>query len=109
MATYLGSSLRLAVTGLARSKTAFVTALIQQLETGGFSAKLPRWQVLQQGAFAGAQQVVQTHHHPDLWLFAGIIVLASDPPQWPEPTQTSSEIRPELRFRSQQLLRQNRQ
>ena len=43
--------LRLAVTGLTRSgKTAFVTALIHQLEQAGFSARLPHWQVLQQEA-----------------------------------------------------------
>mgnify|MGYP000896281601 FL=1 len=100
--------LRLAVTGLARSgKTAFVTALIQQLEQAGFSAKLPHWQVLQQGRLLGAQQVVQTHHHiPTFGYSQALSMLASDPPQWPEPTQTLSEIRLELRFRSQQLLRQ---
>ena len=100
--------LRLAVTGLARSgKTAFVTALIQQLEQAGFSAKLPHWQVLQQGRLLGAQQVIQTHHHiPTFGYSQALSMLASEPPQWPDPTQTLSEIRLELRFRSQQLLRQ---
>jgi uncharacterized protein len=100
--------LRLAVTGLARSgKTAFVTALIQQLEQAGFSAKLPHWQVLQQGRLLGAQQVVQTHHHiPTFGYAQACAMLAGDPPLWPDPTQTLSEIRLELRFRSQQLLRQ---
>ena len=38
--------LRLAVTGLARSgKTAFVTSLVEQLESAGFEARLPHWQV----------------------------------------------------------------
>ena len=100
--------LRLAVTGLARSgKTAFVTALIQQLEQAGFSARLPHWQVLQQGRLLGVQQVVQTHQHiPTFGYSPALSVLSSDPPGWPEPTQTLSEIRLELRFRSQHLLRQ---
>lgn len=100
--------LRLAVTGLARSgKTAFVTALIQQLEQAGFSSKLPHWQVLQQGRLLGVQQVVQTHHHiPTFGYSQALSMLASEPPQWPNPTQTLSEIRLELRFRSQHLLRQ---
>ncbi len=100
--------LRLAVTGLARSgKTAFVTALIQQLEQAGFSARLPHWQVLQQGRLLGVQQVVQTHQHiPTFGYSQALSMLAADPPQWPEPTQTLSEIRLELRFRSQNLLRQ---
>lgn len=66
--------LRLAVTGLARSgKTAFVTALIQQLEQAGFSAKLPHWQVLQQGRLLGAQQIINSSSHSDLWLFASTV------------------------------------
>ncbi|WP_024872800.1 YcjX family protein [Tolumonas lignilytica] len=100
--------MRLAVTGLARSgKTAFVTALIQQLEQAGFNAKLPHWQVLQQGRLLGVQQVVQLHQHiPTFGYTHALSALAADPPQWPEPTQTLSEIRLELRFRSQHLLRQ---
>ena len=100
--------LRLAVTGLTRSgKTAFVTALIHQLEQAGFSARLPHWQVLQQERLLGIQQVVQTHQHiPTFGYSQALTKLTSNPPQWPEPTQTLSEIRLELRFRSQNLLRQ---
>lgn len=100
--------LRLAVTGLARSgKTAFVTSLVEQLEQAGFDAKLPHWQVLQRGRFLGAQQVIQTNAHiPSFAHKHSQACLRSDPPYWPEPTKTLSEIRLELRFRSQHLLRQ---
>ena len=60
----LDRHLRLAVTGLSRSgKTAFITALVQQLEQAGFSARLPHWQVLQSGRLLGARRVPQRHHH----------------------------------------------
>lgn len=44
-------------------KTAFITALVQQLEQAGFSARLPHWQVLQSGRLLGARRVPQRHHH----------------------------------------------
>jgi len=100
--------LRLAVTGLARSgKTAFVTSLVEQLESAGFEARLPHWQVLQRGRFLGAQQVLQTNAHiPSFAYKQAQASLRHDPPVWPEPTKTLSEIRIELRFRSQHFLRQ---
>ena len=98
----LDRHLRLAVTGLSRSgKTAFITALVQQLEQAGFSARLPHWQVLQSGRLLGARRVPQRHHHiPSFPYEAGLTSLYADPPQWPEPTRGVSEIRLELRFDS---------
>lgn len=99
----LDRHLRLAVTGLSRSgKTAFITALVHQLEQAGFSARLPHWQVLQSGRLLGARRVPQRHHHiPSFPYESGIASLSADPPQWPIPTRGVSEIRLELRFDSQ--------
>jgi uncharacterized protein len=96
----LDRHLRLAVTGLSRSgKTAFITALVQQLEQAGFSARLPHWQVLQSGRLLGARRVAQRNHHiPTFPYEAGLASLYADPPQWPAPTRSVSEIRLELRF-----------
>lgn len=96
----LDRHLRLAVTGLSRSgKTAFITALVQQLEQVGFSARLPHWQVVQSGRLLGAKRVPQLNHHiPTFPYEAGLDALYGAPPTWPAPTRAVSEIRLELRF-----------
>lgn len=102
----LDRHVRLAVTGLSRSgKTAFITALVQQLEQAGFSSRLPHWQVQQSGRLLGVQRVPQLNHHIPTFPYAeGLAALQADPPRWPEPTRTVSEIRLELRFRTQHPL-----
>ena len=102
----LDRHLRLAVTGLSRSgKTAFITALVHQLEQAGFSARLPHWQVLQSGRLLGVRRVAQRNHHIPTFPYAeGLAALHGEPPRWPDPTRTVSEIRLELRFHSQHPL-----
>ncbi|MGL4206266.1 MAG: YcjX family protein [Aeromonadaceae bacterium] len=102
----LDRHLRLAVTGLSRSgKTAFITALVRQLEQVGFSARLPHWQVVQSGRLLGAKRVPQLNHHiPTFPYEAGLAALHGDPPSWPAPTRAVSEIRLELRFHTRHPL-----
>ncbi len=102
----LDRHLRLAVTGLSRSgKTAFITALVQQLEQVGFSARLPHWQVVQSGRLLGVKRVPQVNHHiPTFPYEEGLAALHGEPPRWPEPTRSVSEIRLELRFNSRHPL-----
>lgn len=99
----LDRHVRLAVTGLSRSgKTAFITALVHQLEQAGFqTARLPQWQLYQSGRLLGVKRVPQLNHHiPSFRYEAGLAALLGEPPSWPEPTRTVSEIRLELRFQT---------
>ncbi|WP_267897745.1 YcjX family protein [Dongshaea marina] len=68
----LDRSLRLAVTGLSRSgKTAFITALIHQLENAGTESVMPLWQIARQGRILGCQRVPQLNHHIPTFDYAG--------------------------------------
>lgn len=99
--------LTIAVTGLSQSgKTAFITALIDQLQRAGVSARLPAWEALQEGRILGVQRGIPPHHHIPVFDVDGAMrALQQEPPQWPVSTTHLSEIRLELRYRSQQLLR----
>lgn len=101
--------LRLAVTGLSGSgKTALITALVHQLTRVGFSSRLTNWPLLQRGQLVGVQRVAQVNHHiPSFPFDAAMEALYADPPRWPEPTRTISEIRLELRFHPQTGLRRH--
>ncbi len=60
----LDRHVRLAVTGLSRSgKTAFITALVHQLQQLDLTVSLPHWQVVQSGRWIGGRQVPQRYHH----------------------------------------------
>lgn len=103
----LDRHIRLAVTGLSRSgKTAFITALVHQLQQLDLATTLPHWQLVRSGRWLGGRQVPQQYHHIPTFRFddAKSALLAS-PPSWPEPTRAVSEIRLELRYRSRHLLR----
>ncbi len=102
----LDRHVRLAVTGLSRSgKTAFITALVNQLEQAGLGARLPQWNVLQSGRLLGVRRVPQRHHHiPTFRYEANMEALLGDPPAWPHPTRSVSEIRLELRFHTRHPL-----
>ena len=95
--------LKLAVTGLSGSgKTALITALVHQLTRVGFSSRLTNWPLLQRGQLVGVQRISQRNHHiPSFPFEAAMEALYADPPRWPEPTRTISEIRLELRFQPQ--------
>jgi len=103
----LDRHVRLAVTGLSRSgKTAFITALVHQLEQAGLQqARLPLWQVSASGRLLGVRRVPQQHHHiPSFGYEAGLAALSGEPPAWPAPTRGLSELRLELRYHSRHPL-----
>ncbi len=81
--------IRLAVTGLSRSgKTAFITALVNQLEHAAIDGRLPLWDALRQGRILGARRVPQQNAHiPTFAYERGLDALFGDPPAWPEPTR----------------------
>ena len=98
----LDRQVRLAVTGLSQSgKTAFITALVNQLEhacTG--DAKLPLWQVQTQGRLLGVRRVPQLNAHIPSFAYENANErLFGNPPAWPESTRGVSEIRLEIRYR----------
>lgn len=103
----LDRHVRLAVTGLSRSgKTAFITALVNQLEHAALDARLPQWEAVRRGRLLGARRVPQLNHHiPTFAYERGMQALLGEPPAWPEATRGVAEIRLELRYQSRHLLR----
>jgi hypothetical protein len=98
----LDRQVRLAVTGLSQSgKTAFITALVSQLEhacTG--DAKLPLWRLQAQGRLLGVRRVPQLNAHVPSFAYEDATeCLFGSPPCWPESTRGVSEIRLEIRYR----------
>ena len=94
--------IRLAVTGLSRSgKTAFITALVNQLEHAAIDGRLPLWDANRQGRILGARRVPQQNAHiPTFPYERGLDALFGDPPAWPEPTRGVAEVRLEIRYRT---------
>lgn len=101
--------IRLAVTGLSRSgKTAFITALVNQLEHAAIDGRLPLWDALRQGRILGARRVPQQNAHiPTFAYERGLDALFGDPPAWPEPTRGVAEVRLEIRYRTRHPLRKH--
>lgn len=98
----LDRQLRLAVTGLSQSgKTAFITALVNQLENAcAADSRLPLWQAQRRGRLLGVRRVPQTNAHiPSFAYTAALDRLFGDPPTWPESTRGVSEVRLEIRYR----------
>lgn len=97
----LDRQLRLAVTGLSQSgKTAFITALVNQLENAcAADSRLPLWQAQRRGRLLGVRRVPQTNAHIPSFAYGGALErLFGDPPAWPESTRGVSEIRLEIRY-----------
>ncbi|MGE6239307.1 YcjX family protein, partial [Aeromonas media] len=64
--------IRLAVTGLSRSgKTAFITALVNQLEHAAIDGRLPLWDAQRQGRILGARRVPQQNAHIPTFPYEG--------------------------------------
>lgn len=103
----LDRQVRLAVTGLSRSgKTAFITALVNQLEHACDDARLPLWEVARSGRLLGVRRVGQLNAHiPSFAYERGLERLFGEPPAWPEPTRGVAEIRLEIRYRPTGALR----
>lgn len=101
--------IRLAVTGLSRSgKTAFITALVNQLEHAAIDGRLPLWDAQRQGRILGARRVPQQNAHiPTFPYERGLDALFGDPPAWPAPTRGVAEVRLEIRYRTRHPLRRH--
>lgn len=98
----LDRQLRLAVTGLSQSgKTAFITALVNQLENAcAADSRLPLWQAQRRGRLLGVRRVPQTNADiPSFAYAAALERLFGSPPAWPESTRGVSEVRLEIRYR----------
>ncbi|HEX2843228.1 YcjX family protein [Hyphomicrobium sp.] len=98
-------SLRLGVTGLARSgKTVFITALIRNITQGG---RLPFFTPYAEGRLISADLEPQPDDDiPRFDYERHVQALAGDPPEWPESTRRVSEVRVALSFTSEHPLRQ---
>ncbi len=97
-------SLRLGVTGLARSgKTVFITALIRNLTQGG---RLPFFAPVAEGRLVGAHLDPQPDDHVPRFDYENHVrALSGEPPEWPESTRRISEVRVALAFHSAHPLR----
>lgn len=98
--------LRLAVTGLSRSgKTAFITALVNQLLNIHSGARLPLLSAVREERLLGVKRVPQRDFGiPRFTYDEGLAQLYGSPPVWPTPTRGVSEIRLALRYRSSESL-----
>lgn len=104
IADFLTPSLRLGVTGLARSgKTVFITALIRNLTEGG---RLPFFTPYADGRLVSADLEPQPDDAvPRFDYEAHVHALSGDPPAWPESTRRISELRVALSFTPEHTLR----
>lgn len=98
--------LRLAVTGLSRSgKTAFITAMVNQLLNIHAGARLPLLSAVREERLLGVKRIPQRDFGiPRFTYDEGLAQLYGDPPAWPTPTRGVSEIRLALRFKSDDSL-----
>jgi len=98
--------LRIAVTGLSRSgKTAFITALVNQLLQVNSGARLPLFSAVREQRLLGVKRVPQRDLGiPRFAYDEGLAAIYGTPPQWPTPTRGVSEIRLALRYRTNHSL-----
>ncbi|HEY1845202.1 MAG TPA: YcjX family protein [Buttiauxella sp.] len=94
--------LRLAVTGLSRSgKTAFITAMVNQLLSVNNGARLPMLSAVREERLLGVKRVPQRDLGIQRFTYdEGLAQLYGSPPSWPTPTRGVSEMRLALRYRS---------
>ena len=100
----LTPSLRLGVTGLARSgKTVFITALIRNLTQGG---RLPFFGPYAEGRLISANLEPQPDDNVPRFDYEGHVrALEADPPVWPESTRRVSELRVAISFAPEHAIR----
>ncbi len=98
--------LRLAVTGLSRSgKTAFITAMVNQLLNVHTGARLPLLSAAREERLLGVKRVPQRDLGITRFTYdEGLAQLYGTPPTWPTPTRGVSEMRLALRYRSDDSL-----
>lgn len=96
---FLTPSVRLGVTGLARSgKTVFITALVRNLVSGG---RLPFFSADAQGRIVRAYLEPQPDDSvPRFDYEAHLADLSANPPVWPDSTRRISELRVTIEYRS---------
>ena len=84
--------LRLAVTGLSRSgKTAFITAMVNQLLNVHNGARLPLLSAVREERLLGVKRVPQRDFGIQRFTYdEGIAQLYGTPPDWPTRSRTSS-------------------
>ena len=101
---FLTPSLRLGVTGLARSgKTVFITALIRNLTQGG---RLPFFAPYAEGRLISADLEPQPDDNVPRFDYEGHVgALSADPPTWPDSTRRVSEVRVSISFTPEHRLR----
>ena len=94
----------LAVTGLSRSgKTAFITSFINQLMQGNSAQQLPLFDLVRERRLLSVKQVEQPHLNVATFRYlAGLKRLALPRPEWPQATQSLSEIRLQIDYSPRQ-------
>jgi predicted YcjX-like family ATPase len=104
LADLMTPTLRLGVTGLARSgKTVFITALVRNLVNGG---RLPFFAAMAEGRVACAYLEPQPDDRVARFAYEEHLAqLARDPPLWPESTRQISQLRITVEYASASLVR----
>ena len=104
LADLMTPTLRLGVTGLARSgKTVFITALVRSLVAGG---RLPFFTAMAEGRIARAYLEPQPDDAVPRFAYEEhLSLLAADPPQWPESTRRISQLRITIEYEHTSALR----
>ncbi len=97
LADLMTPTLRLGVTGLARSgKTVFITALVRSLVAGG---RLPFFSAMAEGRITRAYLEPQPDDRVPRFAYEEhLALLAADPPQWPESTRRISQLRVTIEY-----------
>ena len=104
LADLMTPTLRLGVTGLARSgKTVFITALVRSLVSGG---RLPFFAAMAEGRIARAYLEPQPDDRVARFAYEEHLAdLGADPPHWPESTRQISQLRITVEYASANVLR----
>ena len=99
LADFVTPTVRLGVTGLARSgKTVFITALVRNLIAGG---RLPFFSAMAEGRVTRAYLEPQPDDAVPRFAYEDhLAALAKDPPEWPESTRRISQLRVTVEYES---------
>jgi predicted YcjX-like family ATPase len=106
VADWMTPTVRLGVTGLARSgKTVFITALVRNLVEGG---RLPFFGPVAEGRILRAYLTPQPDDDvPRFPYEEHLAVLGREPPDWPESTSRVSQLRVTVEYLSRSLLKRS--
>lgn len=106
VADWMTPTMRLGVTGLARSgKTVFITALVRNLVEGG---RLPFFGPVAEGRVLRAYLTPQPDDDvPRFPYEEHLAVLGREPPEWPESTSRVSQLRVTVEYLSRSMLKRS--